>query len=356
LIGQSSKLTYLKQILDQVQGTGEKALIFTVYKNMQKILIKAMRYWYGLQVHVLNGEIDQDKRKHVLQQFRQSPGFNVLILSPEVGGVGINLVEANHVIHYTRLWNPAKEDQATDRAYRIGQKKEVHVYYPILNFGQQAQYTFHSLQEYVERYEKGDVQGKSPEEKLNRLLIQKKNLLLHFFFAAGNTDIDWGLLSDDHTGVASEYSPMEILSKIEPHEFEILVGQLYKKMGYLSYATKQSGDQGVDVVAYRDEQLTLIQCKLFRSELLPKSAIAEVVGARNVYSQELGKPVEKLVVVTTAERMTNDVQLVAQSNGVTVILQDELYQLLRKHPIFYSEVSTNNAERYSLQKLKSVLN
>jgi hypothetical protein len=70
-------------------------------------------------------------RQRILEQFRQRRGFDVLILSPDVAGLGLTIVEANHVIHYGRWWNPAKELQATDRAYRIGQEREVFVYYPV---------------------------------------------------------------------------------------------------------------------------------------------------------------------------------------------------------------------------------
>lgn len=68
----------------------------------------------------------------MIREFSQTPGFDVMILSPRAAGVGLNIVAANHVIHYSREWNPAVENQATDRAYRIGQTKPVYVYYPIM--------------------------------------------------------------------------------------------------------------------------------------------------------------------------------------------------------------------------------
>ena len=71
-------------------------------------------------------------RNGILHGFRAKPGFDVLILSPFVAGIGLTIVEANHVVHYGRWWNPAVESQATDRAYRIGQTKDVSVYLPIL--------------------------------------------------------------------------------------------------------------------------------------------------------------------------------------------------------------------------------
>jgi len=92
-------------------------------------------------VRVVNGDTPRagslrksgvETRSGILKDFRESQGFDVIVLSPFVAGVGLTIVEANHVIHYGRWWNPAVEAQATDRAYRLGQLKEVHVYLPIL--------------------------------------------------------------------------------------------------------------------------------------------------------------------------------------------------------------------------------
>jgi SNF2 family DNA or RNA helicase len=66
----------------------------------------------------------------LIDVFQEAPGFGVIILSTTAVGFGVNVQAANHVIHFTRPWNPAKEDQATDRAYRIGQRRDVYVYYP----------------------------------------------------------------------------------------------------------------------------------------------------------------------------------------------------------------------------------
>lgn len=66
-----------------------------------------------------------------IDEFQSRPGFGVIIMSPVAAGMGLNVTAANHVIHYSRHWNPAKENQATDRAYRIGQEKDVYVYYPM---------------------------------------------------------------------------------------------------------------------------------------------------------------------------------------------------------------------------------
>lgn len=74
-----------------------------------------------------------DRRQEQVDRFNHKQGFDVMILSPKAAGTGLTITSANHVIHYTRWWNPAVENQATDRAYRIGQDKPVYVYYPIVS-------------------------------------------------------------------------------------------------------------------------------------------------------------------------------------------------------------------------------
>jgi superfamily II DNA/RNA helicase len=102
---------------------------------MQAVLLRSLGTRFGVsRDRVINGDTNQSGRtKRILEDFSRSSGFDVLILSPLAAGVGLNIVAANHVIHYDRWWNPAKEDQATDRAYRIGQEREVNVHYLLLH-------------------------------------------------------------------------------------------------------------------------------------------------------------------------------------------------------------------------------
>ena len=125
------KLDETIAILRNVQDAGEKALIFTRFKNLQRILQNAIRETLEVWPDIINGDLTKN-RQEVIDLFQQRDGFNVLILSQEVGGVGLNLTRANHVIHYTRPWNPTKENQATDRVHRFGQTKGVHVHLPII--------------------------------------------------------------------------------------------------------------------------------------------------------------------------------------------------------------------------------
>jgi hypothetical protein len=143
LVSQSSKLRVLIAKLHEIRQRGEKVIVFARLRVMQGILAKVLEAEFQLPVRIINGEtklrnsVSFNKgglktRNAILHDFQNRPGFNVLILSPFVAGIGLTIIEANHVVHYGRWWNPAVESQATDRAYRIGQEREVSVYLPIL--------------------------------------------------------------------------------------------------------------------------------------------------------------------------------------------------------------------------------
>jgi SNF2 family DNA or RNA helicase len=142
LVSGSSKLRAVIEALHQIRSKREKAIIFTRHRTMQSILAKTLQAEFDIPIRIVNGLTQRatvstslrpaSSRKAILDEFRAKHGFNVLILSPHVAGVGLTIIEANHVIHYGRWWNPAVESQATDRVYRIGQTKDVFVYLPIL--------------------------------------------------------------------------------------------------------------------------------------------------------------------------------------------------------------------------------
>ena len=125
----SGKLQRLTELLDEIREAGEKTLIFTQFTQMGKIIQRYLQQLYGEEVFFLHGGVSKKKRDQMLDTFQQesqSPG--IFILSLKAGGTGLNLTSANHVIHYDRWWNPAVENQATDRAFRIGQNKNVEVH------------------------------------------------------------------------------------------------------------------------------------------------------------------------------------------------------------------------------------
>lgn len=131
----SPKLDWLLSTLETVRDRGEKAIVFCEFKAVQRLLRHYLREAFNIPVDVINGDTSaaagaSDSRQKRIRAFQERPGFGVIILSPVAVGFGVNMQAANHVVHFTRTWNPAKEDQATDRAYRIGQERDVFVYYP----------------------------------------------------------------------------------------------------------------------------------------------------------------------------------------------------------------------------------
>lgn len=134
-IKDSPKAEWLIKTLESIKQKDEKVIIFTEFRAIQVFLKRLLLERFGLNVTTVNGDSNTNSRvgltrQGIIDKFQEMDGFNVIILSTVAVGFGVNIQKANHVIHYTRSWNPAKEDQATDRAYRIGQDKEVYVYYP----------------------------------------------------------------------------------------------------------------------------------------------------------------------------------------------------------------------------------
>jgi SNF2 family DNA or RNA helicase len=124
----SAKLERLFSLAEEMHETGDKALIFTQYVEMGDILKHQLQERFGREVMFLHGSVFKDARDRMVRRFQEEPGPRFFVLSMKAGGVGLNLTGANHVVMYDRWWNPAVENQAIDRAYRIGQTRNVHVH------------------------------------------------------------------------------------------------------------------------------------------------------------------------------------------------------------------------------------
>ena len=158
-------------------------------------------------------------------------------------GFGVNIQEANHVIHYTRTWNPAKEDQATDRAYRIGQTRQVSVYCPTV---------------YADDFTTFDV-------KLDQLLTLKRTLAGDMLNGTGDVGpgefaLDEVAPNPDDTMFTSTLTLDDVL-QMKWDYFECLIAALWQKKGFAAVYRTPRQDDGVDVVAISDRIGTLIQCK-----------------------------------------------------------------------------------------------
>ncbi len=172
LLDGSPKMRWTMDQLERIREKEEKVIIFSELRDIQRALKLEILDRFGLTVTVINGDtnVSSEKgttRQGLIDKFQAQPGFNIIILSTTAVGFGVNVQEANHVIHFTRCWNPAKEDQATDRAYRIGQKKDVYVYYPTIA---------------GDGYE-------SFEQKLDKLLRRKRTLAKDMLHGSGDLNV-----------------------------------------------------------------------------------------------------------------------------------------------------------------------
>ena len=153
LLRRSGKLARVTEMLEEALAAGDKALVFTQFREMGDRLLVHLGTTLGCEVVFLHGGTSKKAREEMVRRFQEEPhGPRVFVLSVKAGGTGLNLTAANHVFHYDRWWNPAVEDQATDRAYRIGQTRAVQV---------------HKL-----------LCAGTVEEKIDRLLDQKRELAL----------------------------------------------------------------------------------------------------------------------------------------------------------------------------------
>ena len=129
LSGRSGKLERLAELMEEILAEGDRALIFTQFAEMGGLLAAGLPQITGAAVQFLHGGTPAKQRDQMVRRFQEDPHCPpVFILSLKAGGTGLNLTRANHVFHYDRWWNPAVEDQATDRAFRIGQQRNVQVH------------------------------------------------------------------------------------------------------------------------------------------------------------------------------------------------------------------------------------
>ena len=128
LAGRSGKLARLTEMLGEVLSVGDRALVFSQFSEMGGLLKRHLQEVTGQEVLFLHGGVTRSKRDQMIRRFQDKDGPQIFLLSLKAGGTGLNLTRANHVFHFDRWWNPAVENQATDRAFRIGQTRSVQVH------------------------------------------------------------------------------------------------------------------------------------------------------------------------------------------------------------------------------------
>lgn len=322
----SPKMAWMLAHLQEIKKLGEKVIVFCEFRDLQRTLQRAISDRYGFIPDVINGDTSADSvsgngRQKRIKVFQERSGFGVIILSPLAVGFGVNIQAANHVIHFTRTWNPAKEDQATDRAYRIGQVRDVHVYYPVV--------VAHDFLTF--------------DAKLHKLLEKKRALSTDMLNGAGDVGpADFGDLEAPDGGNAFSSEPMtaDDIGSLDGDAFEAFCALLWNKMGYSrTIKTKRVGDGGVDVVAIKHTEGALIQCKssIVENKELGWEGVKDVFAGSAAYIVRY-PGVKFAMLAVTNRRFNQAAKRQAQILKVGLIEGDQLANMLANHPITHGEL------------------
>lgn len=272
----SARLAKAIQILDEVQRKEQKALLFVESLDMQSLMAEILKKRYGLSKRpgIINGKTGGDKIQRLVDDFQADSAFDVMILSPKVGGVGLTLTAANHVVHLSRWWNPAVEDQSTDRVYRIGQKKDVHVYCPMAI------------------HPDTDIRAHSFDLKLHDLLERKRRLSRDMLIPVENP-ADTENLFKETVGFSTSTTDTNLhdLDGMEPELFEQWALTRASQHGYVADRTPRSWDRGADgIITHKGTgQKFILQCKHSgRDTIKEDKVIQDLLSAREAYDTNAG--------------------------------------------------------------------
>lgn len=337
LINTSAKLYKVVEILSSIKSTQEKAIIFTENKSMQRMLRRIVKEYFNINPAIINGETPSGisklnkaklSRQQEIDKYQKQPGFNVIIMSPIAAGFGLNITEANHIIHYTRHWNPAKEQQATDRAYRIGQTKPVNVYYPLAVSPTDDFKTFDLiLDELLQRKSQLATASLFPTERIE---ISRDDFLKSLDFEAS-------------TRKPSKIKHIQDLDKLSPLSFEAAIGVLIEKIyDGDAWLTPTTNDKGADIVFFGVHSNLLIQVKNSASSLGIKAG-QEIKYALTNYKYEYGKIFIPMVV--TNNYFTKSAIDLAEKNEVELIDRDTLNKWITGNHINTNEIEMKLNQR-----------
>lgn len=343
-LNQSGKLKWLLETLDTIRAKGEKVLIFAVQKKFQDLLRNHLSKIYGIKVPVINGDTkaiaarcSNETRLGLIEEFSNSEGFGICVLSPIAAGAGLNITAANHVFHMERHWNPSKEDQATDRAYRIGQEREVTVYFPLLEHPSRSISTFDFC--------------------LNRLIDQKKNLTGSLGLipaqAVSKDELFHEIFGEKTEPVGKEFSALSVeeAARLSWDLFEALIACLYEKEADQVILTTKGRDHGADVLilGHRKHGNILIQVKTTTAKKLDsEAAVRELEGAGPFYENALERRFQRRFLHTNATQFSRRTRKAAKLYGSETYGWAWLERALQKRPLTRGQVIARNAHRESV--------
>ncbi|MBF0449810.1 MAG: DEAD/DEAH box helicase [Candidatus Magnetomorum sp.] len=322
---QSAKLECLLMLLTHIQARDEKAIIFILNKRLQQFIILCLQLIFDIQVNVINGDTKAvAKNEHsmtrvrIIQAFQAKEGFQVLVMSPVAAGVGLTVTGANNVIHLERHWNPAKEDQATDRAYRIGQKKDVNVYIPIVHHPEERSFELNlhallsnkiDLKEAIVTQEDVTAKEIAKTGLFNQRLSSKKGSQL---------------LSDD-------------IARMPRSHFIALIAELmYQKTGNKTSIGDDTIHPGCHVLIENDSEQSciIVHCFLTRHSHCDQTACLKMIeqardGVQN-YQQSMAS---EMWLFTNARKFSKEIIRMAKDRQIFLKTIGDVEKMLEQFPV-----------------------
>ena len=339
LINSSAKLKKVISILSEINKLEEKVILFTENKSMQRVLRRIVIENFSMTPSIINGETPTSisktnssklSRQQEIDKYQKKNGFNVIIMSPVAAGFGLNITEANHVIHYTRHWNPAKEQQATDRAYRIGQQKPVKVYYPLAVAPNDEIKTFDIV--------------------LDELLGRKSHLASSTLFPTEQIEISKedfvnAMSVDGSEKTSVILRSVDSLDKLQPLVFESAIALLLeKKFEGNTWLTPKSNDKGADIIHFNENRNFLIQVKQSTSKLGINSG-QEINYALPEYKNKYQRNFTPQVITNSFFNQTA-IDL-AKQNSIELIDRKIIENWIQEFPLNIDEIDKKLNDRIS---------
>lgn len=313
--GESCKVEYLMEQLDEIIANQYKALVFSQFPIKTLVEVKDQVTAYAPEL--FHGGMSSSRREQILKDFQEAPEPKVLLTSVKAGGVGLNLTRANHVFHFDQWWNPATARQAEARAWRIGQSEPVFVH---------------------ELYTNDTI-----EEKIHKILMEKQQLFDEVIDDLSDETLSASAISDEElfglfdlkppVGLKSQAQPtisdgLTLIKRLTPAQFEHLVAAYYQAKGFKVEITGGAYDGGVDLIARRHSEIGLehliVQCKHY-----PQGQVGPAIARELLGTWQLNREATRAVLVTSGKFSEETITL-AKHNRLDLIDGVYLSGLLAK--------------------------
>ena len=306
----SARILQAIEILKSIQKKREKALVFLETIEMQYLLQEFFRDFFALdKVDIINGDVSVPRRAEIVKNFQDKKNdneFALLILGPKSAGVGLTLTAATHVIHLSRWWNPAVEEQCNDRVYRIGQEKDVTIHLPLAVHPQYKHTSFDCI--------------------LNNIMHRKRELFQSVLMppTRSNDEEAQGIWSEMIMG---DENFLPIIDGKTGVQFENWISETAKQKGpWRSSKTNKTGDGGADVIlkhSERNNETVIIQAKHTSNpqQNLSKAAIEEVLKSQNFYPNLKNS---HFLVITNYANFSQPAKELAKQHNVKLVARDNL--------------------------------